>query len=393
MISPGRERTQRQSIAMPENGTQTFFEMIRRAQRGRLKVYLGYGPGVGKTYRMLEEARQLKDAGIDIVLGLVETHDRPETLRLLEGLEIIPHRKVPHGATFIEEMDVEAVLRRRPQVAVVDEMAHTNVPGVPNVKRYQDIEDILTAGIHVISTLNIQHVESFHHTVEAIIGIKIKECVPDAVLTEADQVVNIDITAEELLQRLRQGKIYPKEVVESSLGHFFTESHLEHLRDLTRRQVAMQFGPKGREAGEGGDVGGGRACVMACVSSRGPACGRLLRYAAQLAGSFNRNWYAVYVRTPAEGPLVIDSETSRKLSDTLTLAQELGGKVISLEERDVADAILQFAHEKQIEHVVIGRPRPTSWSQLLKGDTSIAEELIYRSKGLTVIVVDTENGD
>src|SRR5271156_5913767 len=195
---------------MAEDRAASFLQMIRRSERGRLKVYLGYGPGVGKTYQMLQEAHRLKKEGIDVVVGLVETHGRAETAKLIEGLEVIPRRRVDYRGIVVEEMDADAVIARRPQVVVVDELAHSNVPGSRNAKRYQDVQDILAAGIHVISAMNIQHMESLYNTVEHLVGVKVRERIPDSVLAEADQIVNIDLAAEDLQQRLREGKIYPK---------------------------------------------------------------------------------------------------------------------------------------------------------------------------------------
>src|SRR5580704_14992568 len=198
---------------MPDDRAQAFLQMIRRSERGKLKLYLGYGPGVGKTYQMLTEAHRLKKEGIDIAIGLVETHGRAETAKLVEGLEVIPRRKVEYHQIIVEEMDVEAVIQRHPQVVIVDELAHTNVPGGKNPKRYQDVQDILAAGIHVISAMNVQHLESLYNTVEQLIGVKVRERLPDAVLAAADQVVNVDLTAEDLQKRLQEGKIYPTERV------------------------------------------------------------------------------------------------------------------------------------------------------------------------------------
>src|SRR5271170_757308 len=235
---------------MPDDRAQTFLQMIRKSQRGRLKVYLGYGPGVGKTYRMLQEAHRLKGEGIDVVVGLVETHGREETAKLIDGLEVIPRRKVEYHQIIVEEMDVDAVINRHPQVAIVDELAHTNVPGSKNAKRYQDVQDILAAGIHVISALNIQHLESLYNTVEQLVGVKVRERIPDSVLAEADQIINIDLSAEDLQQRLREGKIYPTERVQSSLENFFTSSNLEHLRELALRELASQIDFKRRETAQ-----------------------------------------------------------------------------------------------------------------------------------------------
>jgi two-component system, OmpR family, sensor histidine kinase KdpD len=380
---------------MPEDRAQAFLQMIRRSERGRLKIYLGYGPGVGKTYQMLSEAHRLKKEGIDIVVGLVETHGRAETEKLIDGLELVPRRKVEYRGIIIEEMDVDAVIARHPQVVVVDELAHTNVPGSRNTKRYQDVQDILAAGIHVISALNIQHLESLYNTVEQLVGVKVRERIPDSVLAEADQVVNIDLAAEDLQHRLKEGKIYPRERVASSLENFFTSSNLEHLRELTLRELASQLDFKRREV-HTETASNGRGApdqIMVCLSSRGPNSARLLRFASRLAGRLNRNWYAVYVQTPSEEPTVIDAKTQRLLADTLTLANQLGATVFTFKGQDVADTILRFAYEYRVGQVVIGRPRHIPWWKRLMGSDSVAEELIHRSKGVTIVVVDAESDE
>jgi two-component system sensor histidine kinase KdpD len=379
---------------MPEDRAQTFLQMIRRSQRGRLKVYLGYGPGVGKTYLMLSEAQRLKKQGIDVVVGLVETHGRADTAKQLEGLEIIPCRKVEYHDIMLEEMDVDAVIKRHPEVAVVDELAHTNVPGSRNTKRYQDVQDILAAGIHVISTLNIQHLESLYNTVEQLIGVKVRERIPDSVLAEADQIVNVDLAAEDLQQRLKDGKIYPKERIQSSLENFFTHSNLEHLRELALRELASQIDFKRRETGHdkvSSTSDGSPDQIMVCLSSRGPNSARLLRFASRLAGRLNRNWYAIYVQTPSEDPTVIDAKTQRLLSETLTLANQLGAVVLPIKGQNVADTILRFAREYRVGQVVIGKPRPLRWWRRLIGERSVADELVHHSQGVTIVVVDVES--
>jgi two-component system sensor histidine kinase KdpD len=380
---------------MPEDRAQAFLQLIRKSERGRLKIYLGYGPGVGKTFQMLSEAHRLKREGIDVVVGLVETHGRAETQKLVDGLELVPRRKVEYHGIVVEEMDVDAVIARRPQVAVIDELAHTNVPGSKNAKRYQDVQDVLGAGIHVISALNVQHLESLYNTVEQLVGVKVRERIPDSVLAEADQVVNIDLAAEDLQARLRDGKIYPRERVASSLENFFTASNLEHLRELTLRELASQLDFKRREIQQDPTKhdrnSGAPDQIMVCLSSRGPNSARLLRFASRLAGRLNRNWYAVYVQTPSEEPTVIDAMTQRLLADTLTLANQLGATVFTFKGQDVADTILRFANEYRCGQVVIGRPRPIPWWKRLRGEVSVAEELIHRSKGVTVVVVDAES--
>jgi two-component system sensor histidine kinase KdpD len=379
---------------MPEDRAQSFLQMIRKSQRGRLKVYLGYGPGVGKTYRMLQEAHRLKNESIDVVVGFVETHGRAETIKLVDGLELIPRRKVEYHQIIVEEMDVDAVINRRPQVAIVDELAHTNVPGSKNAKRYQDVQDILAAGIHVISALNIQHLESLYNTVEQLVGVKVRERLPDSVLAEADQIINIDLSAEDLQQRLREGKIYPIERVQSSLENFFTSSNLEHLRELALRELASQIDFKRRETAQekiAAPADGSPDQIMVCLSSRGPNSARLLRFASRLAGRLNRNWYAVYVQTPSESPTNIDAVTQRLLADTLTLANQLGAMVLPVKGQNVADTILRFAQEYRVGQIVIGRPRPVPWWRRLIGHRSVAEELIHRAQGLSVVVVDAES--
>jgi two-component system sensor histidine kinase KdpD len=379
---------------MAEDRAQAFLQMIRRSQRGRLKLYLGYGPGVGKTFQMLSEGQRLRHEGIDIVVGLVETHGRAETQKLVDGLELVPRRKIEYRGITVEEMDVDAVINRRPQVALVDELAHTNAPGSRNAKRYQDVQDILAAGIHVISTLNIQHLESLYNTVENLIGVKVRERIPDSVLAEADQVINIDLAAEDLQKRLREGKIYPAERVAASLENFFTDSNLQHLRELTLRELASQLDSKRREAlqdraGAAPDASPDQ--IMVCLSSRGPNSARLLRFASRLAGRLNRNWYAVYVQTPREEPTVIDATTQRLLSDTLTLANQLGATVFTFKGQDIADTILRFAREYRVGQVVIGKPRPVPWWKRLMGHGSVAEELLHRANGVTIVVVDAES--
>ena len=293
-------------------------------------------------------------------------------------------------------MDVDAIIARRPQVVAVDELAHTNAPGSRNAKRYQDVQDILAAGIHVISTLNIQHLESLYNTVEQLIGVKVRERIPDSVVAEADQVINIDLAAEDLQKRLREGKIYPKERVASSLENFFTESNLEHLRELTLRELASQLDFKRRETSQdrGGTITNAAPDqIMVCLSSRGPNSARLLRFASRLAGRINRNWYAVYVQTPREEPTVIDAMTQRLLADTLTLANQLGATVFTFKGQDVADTILRFAAEYRVGQVVIGRPRPVPWWKRMVGEKSVAEELIHRARGVTIVVVDAESDE
>lgn len=373
-----------------ENRADAFLRMIRRAQRGRLKIYLGYGAGVGKTYQMLLEGHQLKREGVDVAIGLVETHGREDTAKLINGLEVIPRFRQDYRGIIVEEMDVDAVLARRPEVALIDELAHTNVPGSRNPKRYQDVQEILQAGIHVITTLNVQHLESLYDMVERTVHVKVRERIPDAVVADADQIVNVDLSPEDLRKRLIEGKIYPQDRIEVALNNFFTDPNLETLRELTLRELASQIDLRRREAA--GDTETESVApdqVLVCLSSRGPNSEMLLRYGSRLAGRLNRNWYAVYVQTPHEEPTAIDLQTQRMVSGTLTLAKELGAIVFTYKGEDVADTILNVAREYRVGHVVIGKPFPKPFWRRLLGERSVAEKLLTQANGLTLVVLDT----
>ncbi|MCE5334136.1 MAG: PTS sugar transporter subunit IIA [Desulfobacteraceae bacterium] len=373
---------------MSENRADSFLRMIRRSQRGRLKIYLGYVAGVGKTWQMLEEAHRIRQEGIDVVVGFVETHGRAETAALIDGLEVIPRRRLEYRGIMIEEMDLDAVLARKPHVVLVDELAHTNVPGSRHAKRYEDVQDLLSAGIHVISTLNVQHLESLYDMVEKIAGIKVRERIPDTVVADADEIVNVDLTTEDLTKRLQEGKVYPSDRVGVALANFFKKTNLAQLRELTLREVASQIDLRSRDVSET-EITATPDQVMVCLSSRGPNSEMLLRYASRLAGRLNRNWYAVYVQTPSEEPTVIDSQTQRILSGTLTLAKQLGAVVFTYKGEDVAETILRFAKEYRVGHLVIGSPGPlTFWKKLLQ-KKNVVERLIQNAGGVTVVVLDT----
>jgi len=380
--------------AMQEGRADTFLRLIRRAGRGRLKVYLGYGAGVGKTYQMLLEGHRLKEEGIDVVIGLVETHGRLETAKLITGLEVVPRRRQEYRGVALEEMDLDAVLVRKPQVALIDELAHTNVPESRNPKRYQDVQDILAAGIHVVTTMNVQHLESLYDMVERATGVRIRERIPDTVLAETDQIVNVDLTTEDLRKRLKEGKIYPPERIETALANFFKESNLEELRELTLRELASQIDLRRRDAATQEELFGGPDQIMVCLSSRGPDSEALLRFGSRLAGRLNRNWYAVYVQTPPEEPTVIDAQTQRILSGTLTLAKQLGAMVFSYKGEDIVETLFRFAREYRVGTVIVGTPSPiAAWRRLL-GKHSITERLVEDPRGMTIVVLDTrKNGD
>jgi two-component system sensor histidine kinase KdpD len=373
---------------MVEDRANSFLRMIRRSQRGRLKVYLGYCAGVGKTYQMLQEGHRLKAEGIDVVIGLLETHGRADIAKLAEGLKAIPRRQQEYHEVTVEEMDMDAILARKPQVALIDELAHTNVPGSRNPKRYQDVQDILAAGIHVITTMNVQHLESLYNTVENAVGVKVRERLPDSVLAEADQIVDVDVSTEDLQKRLREGKVYPKERIETALINFFKTSNLEKLRELTLRELASQIDSRRREAPEE-EIGTTPDQVMVCLSSRGPNSEKLLRYASRLAGRLNRNWYAVYVQTPSEEATAIDAKTQRFVSNTLTLAKQLGAMVFTYKGEDIADTLLRFAKEYRVGHIVIGRPILKPFWKRFGKNKNIVKNLIKNARGITLIVLDT----
>lgn len=369
----------------------SFLQMIRKDRRGRLKIYLGYAAGVGKTYQMLLEGHRLEQEGIDVVIGVVETHGRKDTLKLVEGLELIPRKSTEYHGIAVEEMDLDAILARRPNVVLVDELAHTNAPGSRNAKRYQDAEDILASGINVIATMNVQHLESLYDTVEKLLRVKVRERVPDSVLAEADQVINVDLSPEDLHKRLKAGNVYPLDRVKTAMENFFQAHHLEHLRELTLREAASQIDFRRRgAAGEGG--GGSSDQVMVCLDARGLENAVLLRYGSRLAGRLNRNWYAVYVQTLDEEPTVIDATRQRLLADTLTLANQLGATVFTLKGDDVADTLSRFAKEYRVGHMVLGKPHPRPWWKKLGKGKEVVAKLLPNSEGVTVTLIDTRPG-
>jgi two-component system, OmpR family, sensor histidine kinase KdpD len=376
---------------MESNRADSFLRLIQQSQQGKLKIYVGYCAGVGKTWQMLQEARRLKDNGIDVVVGLVETHKRKETEALLSGLEIMARKSLLYRGIEITEMDIDAILQRRPSVVLVDELAHTNVPGSRNSKRYEDVEEILAAGIHVISTLNIQHIESLYETVEHATGVKVKERVPDRIIGLADQLVNVDITTDDLRQRLTEGKVYVSGRLEAALSNFFRPENLEQLRELTLRELAAKLDAKHRnqlpdESASNPDQ------VMVCLSSKTKNCETILRYASRIAGRLNRNWYAVYVQTLSDSPTNIDARVQRMLSNTLALAQQLGATVFTYKGDDVVKTILQFAREYRVGHIIIGNSgRKIPFWQRLQGRQTIVERLISQCRGISVIVLDTRD--
>ena len=362
-----------------------FLAIIREQQAGKLKIYLGPCPGVGKTYSMLTEGNRLKKRGVDVVIGYVEPHERPETTAQIGELEIVPPRLASYHGITLKEMDVDAVIARKPTVALVDELAHTNAPDSKNRKRYEDVEDLLRAGINVISTVNIQHLESLYNFVEQSTGVRVKERVPDEVVTKADQIVNIDLPAEDLQERLQAGKIYPKERIEAALTNFFTQKNLTRLREMTLTETANVLDRRQRDNAESGQNVSALGQVMVAISSQGPAPGRLLRKTARLASQLNAQWYAVYVRTPQESAIQIDAAAQRRVTETLETAQKMGGLVFSMKGEDVAHALISFAREYGITHIVVGRGGRKTFKRFFK--KTLHEQLLQELPDVDLVVV------
>jgi two-component system sensor histidine kinase KdpD len=365
-----------------------FLELVERGRRGRLKLYIGFAAGVGKTWRMLEEAHALKKRGVDVVGALIETHGRAETASLVGELEIVPRKRIEYRGVAIEEMDLEAVLARRPQVAVVDEIPHTNVPGSKNRKRYQDALDLLAAGINVIGALNVQHLESLNDLIARSTSVTVRETVPDSFLEQADQVVNLDLAVEDLLERLKAGKIYPPEKVEWALEHFFRGQNLATLRELSLREVAESLDRSASQAlaSEAQAPAPGR--VMVALSSNPPRAAALLRRGSRMAGRLNTDWLVVYVETPEESPESIDSEAQRHLLANMEKARELGAEVVRLKAKDPVTALLDFAHSHRVSDLIIGRSAEPWWRQL--AGRSVLQRLVREAAGLDLHVISLE---
>ncbi|MCC7424201.1 MAG: universal stress protein [Planctomycetaceae bacterium] len=360
-----------------------FLSLIREQQRGRLKIYLGFAAGVGKTYEMLQEGQRLRRRGVDVTIGIVETHGRAETITQLADLEQIPRRKIEYHGVVLEEMDLDAILKRAPEVVLVDELAHTNAPGSRNAKRFQDVEELLLAGINVISTLNIQHLESLYDIVERATSVKVKERVPDYVLAMADQLINVDLSAEDLRERLLAGKIYPAERIDRALDNFFTQVNLTQLRELALEEIAHRLDRR-RTGSQNGGHAVSSARVMVCLSSRGPNAEHLLRKGGRLADRLSAPWYAVYIQTPNEELTKIEAAVQRQISNTLALVQQLGGVPMTFKGSDVVDAISTFVREYGITHIVLGRSR-RPWFRQWFG-MSVLDRILARVPETDVLV-------
>jgi two-component system sensor histidine kinase KdpD len=310
---------------------------------------------VGKTFRMLQEAHALLKNGIDVKVGYIETHNREETHALLEGLPIVPRRKLFYKGKELEELDVQAVINLRPEVVIVDELAHTNIEGSKNEKRWQDVLEILDAGINVISAVNIQHIESLNEEVKDITGVEVKERIPDSVIAQADEVVNIDLTADELIARLKEGKIYKAEKIETALKNFFKSEHILQLRELALKEVASQVERKVETEVTKTNVIKHEK-FLACISSNEATAKTVIRKTARLANYYNSKWYVLYVQTPAESSSKIALDKQRHLINNFKLATELGAEIIKVENANIAKAIIEQCEERKITTICVGKP-------------------------------------
>ncbi|MFI5181648.1 MAG: histidine kinase [Thermoanaerobaculia bacterium] len=359
--------------------------LAREEKRGRLKVYLGQAAGVGKTYRMLDDAHAMRARGIDIVIGLIETHGRQETADRIGDLEVVPRRNVEYKGTVLTEMDLEAVLARKPEVTIVDELPHTNAPGGKNEKRWQDVEDLLEAGISVLTAVNVQHLEGVQDVVKSATGLEIKERVPDRVVREADSVVNVDLPIQELRDRLRQGKIYPPAQAASALENFFREENLRSLRELALRETAEKVDRERTET-SGSFQAPSDIRVAVALPLDPPVAKALILRGSKLAGRMNTRWYALYVRRKRDMPEHLSAAQHRALVENINLAMALGATVVYRESEDVAGAILSFIRSEGVKVLVLGRPhRRGLLGRLAPG---VVPRVLEGAGGMDVLVAD-----
>jgi two-component system, OmpR family, sensor histidine kinase KdpD len=376
----------------PPSAAESMLARVQEEGRPRLRLYIGAAPGVGKSYQMLEDAHELKRQGLDVVIGFIEPHGRADTVARIGDLEQLPMREIEYRGVTLKEMDLDAVKNRHPQIAVVDELAHTNAPGSVHEKRYEDVIDLLDAGIHVITAVNIQHIESLNDAIAATTGVRVRETIPDWVLKRADEVVNVDVSVETLRQRLRQGKIYDAAKVEQALTNFFRKGNLTALRELALRQLATDQAGKAQayRDREGLERPVIPDKVMVAMASRGSAQ-MLLRAGSRMAGRLATDWYAVYVETPKEEPGRIKPHDHVALSDNIRFARQLGAKVVKLKGSRVADALVDFAKREGITHVIFGQSARSRWDLLLHG--SIVDRFLRDVRNATVQIVPVRNDD
>ena len=361
-------------------------QLEKTPEPAKLRIYIGAAPGVGKTYDMLNDAYNMRhQQNVDVVIGLVEPHGRKDTEARIRDLEVIPQKVIPYRGVNLKEMDVDAIIARHPHTVVVDELAHSNVPGSKNRKRYEDVLDLLDAGINVMTAVNIQHLETLNDAVNRSANTTIRETVPDSFFKRADEVVNVDVTVDQLRDRLRQGKIYAPEKVEQSLANFFRKGNLNMLRELSLRTTAEQVGNRAAEyrRTQGLEQAPIPEKVMVCLSTR-PGTERLLRVGARIAGRLASNWYAVYVTRP-DNKGHGDPEAFHRLEEYQRMARDLGAQVVSLTDRNVSDALIRFAQQENISHVVFGQSARSRWDILWRG--SVLNRFLSEVRDVTVQVV------
>lgn len=358
-----------------EQSVEHFLELIKRSRRGKFKIYIGMSAGVGKTYRMLMEAHALMRNGIDVKIGYIETHKRKETEALIDGLPIIPRRKLFYKGKELEEMDLKAIISLRPEVVIVDELAHTNIEGSQNEKRWQDVRDILNAGINVISAVNIQHLESLNEEVEKITGAAINERIPDKVLQLADEVVNIDLTADELIDRLKEGKIYDEKKIPLALNNFFQTERILQLREMALREVAHQLERK-IDTEVPKNIKLRAELFLACISTNDESAKIIIRKTARLASYYRSKWYLVYVQTSHESSDKINLASQRHLINNMKTATQLGADVLKIKSDNIAKTIWETAEKYEITTICIGKPRFKFYQLVMK--TAVFTQLLKK---------------
>jgi two-component system sensor histidine kinase KdpD len=376
-------------IAPPAVGESVLH--ARQNERSRVRIYIGAAPGVGKTYRMLDDAHELRSLGFGVAIAFIDPHGRADVIARIGDLEQIPLRAIQYRGVTVHEMDLDSVIGRRPRVALVDDLAHSNAPGSKHQKRYEDVLAIVDAGINVITAVNIQHLESLNDVVASMTGVRVRETIPDWVLKRADELVYVDVSVETLRWRLRQGKIYDESKIETALAGFFSKGHLTALRELALRQLAAYQEGKGRQyrEREGLERPAIPEKVMVAMASRGSAK-TLLRVGSRIAGRLATDWFAVYVETPAEEPERIKPDDRAALDDGIRFAQELGAKVVRLKGLNVADALVEFAKREGITHVIFGQSARSRWDLVMHG--SIVDRFLRDVRNATVQIVPVSQG-
>ena len=367
-----------------ENSVEHFLDLIKKSRRGKFKIYIGMSAGVGKTFRMLQEAHTLLRNGVDVKIGYIETHNRKETHALIDGLPVIPRRKLFYKGKELEELDVQAVINLRPEIVIVDELAHTNIEGSKNEKRWQDVMEILDAGINVISAVNIQHIESLNEEVKEITGVDVAERVPDSILMQADEVVNIDLTADELITRLKEGKIYAPEKIQIALSNFFQGEKILQLRELALKEVASQVERK-IETELPRNVHIKQERFLACISSNHEIAKNVIRKTARLASYYSAKWFVLYVQTPKEDGDKIGLAAQRHLINNFKIATELGAEVIRTKHSNIAKGIIETAEEKKITTICVGKPHLNLFNVIL--NTAVFNQLLNKLSAAEIDIV------